>query len=441
MDSAFSLANPFRMDSGLNFNQYLDQQVCLYCDCKILDFKNFVDVKGLLDEVIYHVHELTFDCGHLNLVFTQLNDGYLEENRCLSDLEFEDFTKGSMLPIRQCWHASVLNLYEAISNQDFGLANSLASDLRNEFPNDPYSYIWSAKVALKEFDFEAYEDYFQQASQLEPVLHQIELNDEILEEESFILGKVFVAQDQTQRRLFINQQNQGGLLIDSSKEGLERLSTIPESFCSIIFYPAAKNYPDGKLLMLGLGSGSGVISLLSEFESLSITVVEKYQVVIDLALKHFHYLKEFISQGRLNIVCDEGLAYIKQISEQYMEPTFDAVCLDMYSGEEGFSFSKEPEQLATIACVARSTWMNYIGRYGSDDFSLLLSSFKSANIDFNYSSAVFENFQTLDHATNLLLSTNDFSSDLHLKLGDESLRSQINVNLGALARNKVSNKV
>jgi hypothetical protein len=438
MKIGFSLNTAINNFSNAELEDFLDNQLCYYCGCNSLDFRNFIDVKGLLDDVVYHIHELTFECGHTNLVFVQTNDCILLESRCLTLAEFENFIAGAEKEIRECWHLKVLLFYRAMAKQDLDTASKISEGLRANFPKDPYSYIWSANVALKQLDFERYEELYEIASHLEPVLHQLELSDVILEEKEFVLGKIFVAQDMKQRRLFINQQNQGGLLLDSSKSDTSNLSTVPESFCSVIFYPAAKLFPDGKLLMLGLGSGAGIIALMTEFSELSITVVEKFQGVIDLALKHFHYLSEFVQQGRLEIVCNDGLSYITEISNRSQQAPFDAVCIDMYSGEQGYSFSLEASNLSAIACVGKTVWMNYIGKCKSNEFLQLLEAFKSVNVNFQYMSSVFENFECIENISNLLLSTDDFDRDLVLKIGPKNLLLEINSNLECLAMNKIS---
>ncbi|MCO4781464.1 MAG: hypothetical protein KC646_04015 [Candidatus Cloacimonetes bacterium] len=437
-----------KIGKDLNNTQYIDQenclesyfkdQSCLFCGSLELDFFNLIDTKGHLDSVIYQVYELNFDCKHINPYYLNLNETLLTETYLLPKVDLEDFLNSKVMECEECWQLLVLKYYLAMSLQDFNQATESALILLDKFSEDPLSYIYLANVALKNLDFEKYEDYYFKASELEPVLDQIELLDTVLDQKDFVLGKLFVAQDNKQRRLFINQQNQGGLLLNKLSSKENNLSTIPESFCSIMFYPAAQLFCDGRLLMLGLGSGSGVIALLTEFTNLRIDVVEKYQEVIDLSLKHFHYLNDFISQGRLQIICDDGLEYINEYSQSNEFIQYDAICLDMYSGDQEISFSLEPSSLVSLSCVGKSVWMNYIGNIQTLNFKTLLQKFKESMIEFCVYSSTVSGFESFNSTNNILLSTVDFNSDLELKAGPSKLLVDINENLRQLGNNKVS---
>ncbi|MCJ8346578.1 hypothetical protein MJH12_13630, partial [bacterium] len=227
-------------------------------------------------------------------------------------------------------------------------------------------------------------------------------------------------------------------LKDVLNPNVKEISFLPESFCSLIFYPAAQNYASGHLLILGLGSGAGIIALLSAFENLSIHVVEKFEEVIELATKHFPLLVFFVKEGRLKIICDDGLAYVNSQSNLSAIPIYDAICLDMYSGDQEFSFSLNDQDLVSIKAISHSVWMNFIGVYESQSYDQLIQSFHKVGIDFSYLSSLLEGFSRIKESSNLLLSTQDYGNLMSLKGPSSFHLDLLNENLELIVKNKIS---
>jgi precorrin-6B methylase 2 len=74
---------------------------------------------------------------------------------------------------------------------------------------------------------------------------------------------------------------------------------------------AGVDQPYGSGLMIGLGSGAGVIALLSNFVNFDLTVVEVDPVMVEVALRNFPLLDYYLNQGRLNIVIADANEYLK----------------------------------------------------------------------------------------------------------------------------------
>ncbi|PCJ21601.1 MAG: hypothetical protein COB02_03110 [Candidatus Cloacimonadota bacterium] len=397
----FSLKNAYIISS----QEVLNSHKCFYCQSSEIDYINFIETNCLIDKLIYKTCEIQFICNHLNIVYINLNNETLDLSYFLSNEDEKRFLKNPNSNLKECWQSDTLLFQFFLEKKDYVNAKMYSSKLIQNYPNDPYSYILDASVCLKLFDFDAYEVAYAKASNLEPILNKIELIDTVLEKKDFHLGEIFVVQNKVSRRLFINQQNQGGsLLYLDEKKGLIP-SCKPESFCSLVFHPAANENLNGHLLILGLGSGAGIIALLHEFESLSIDVVEKFKEVVDLALKYFPLLNQYIDEGRLKIIVDDGLNYIQKLSDESYPKLYDALCLDMYYGEQEFSFSLDSTVLCSINCITKSIWMNYIGVYQSVDFQKLLIAFEKANILFQSVSSIVETFDQDQGPLNLLLST------------------------------------
>ena len=112
-------------------------------------------------------------------------------------------------------------------------------------------------------------------------------------------GKVSVIEDLIVRRLLIRSQTQSGAYLkpDAGQVlpecGLAGPGPLPESFYSTAWLLAGVTKPRGRGLMLGLGSGTGALAMLSNFEGLRLDIVDADRTVIELARQWFPLLSFF----------------------------------------------------------------------------------------------------------------------------------------------------
>lgn len=101
---------------------------------------------------------------------------------------------------------------------------------------------------------------------------------------------------------------------------------IAESGYLIGWLLAVAAKPSGQVLMAGLGSGAGLITLAWAFPALRITVVEIDPAIITLARAHFPLLAHYEQTGTIHIVEADILDHVRQSTTE----GWDVTCLDAY---------------------------------------------------------------------------------------------------------------
>ena len=188
------------------------------------------------------------------------------------------------------------------------------------------------------------------------------------------IGMIHVRDNDGARELLIGNQVQGGCHLAPTAASVEPTLTgpgpIPSSRYQAGWLIAGADTPSGQALMLGLGSGSGAIALLSEFPELTLIVVERDPVIVQCALQGFPLLDHYQNLGRLHIVESCAWAYLESVTED-----FSMILVDLYLGSNASAHNKELYKL----CVARTdkVWVNHIGAR-DDELTALLDNFDEA---------------------------------------------------------------
>ena len=114
----------------------------------------------------------------------------------------------------------------------------------------------------------------------------------------------------------------------------------------------------GRVLMAGLGSGSGICVLLHHFPNLHVTVVEIDPAVVRLALAHLPLLGHHVAQGRCTVVEAAFADFLAQ------DPTghWDAALLDAYADDGELDHSTE--LLRSLQGRVDACWLNVAGQDG-----------------------------------------------------------------------------
>lgn len=116
---------------------------------------------------------------------------------------------------------------------------------------------------------------------------------------------------------------------------------------------AGERHPKDEVLMIGLGSGAGIVALLTNFPEMTCTVVEPLPEVVKMALSAFEPLRELVDSGRLQIVLNNGQDFLRT-SEDY-----PLILCDAYQGKDGYICETEYIELALSK---GETWLNVIGK-------------------------------------------------------------------------------
>ncbi len=131
------------------------------------------------------------------------------------------------------------------------------------------------------------------------------------------------------RRLYIKNQQQGAsALTPSSKVVSKELEEGPGPVGDSAYFNglvlAGMNNPDDSILVIGLGSGGGIVSLLYNCPNIDVTVLEIDPAMIDIATKYFPLLNYYIDQGRLNIINIDAKTYLSSNEEEWALSFADA---------------------------------------------------------------------------------------------------------------------
>ena len=112
------------------------------------------------------------------------------------------------------------------------------------------------------------------------------------------------------RALFFGNQMQGGCALSPGAEAVDPDLAGPGPVTIAAYQAgwlhAGLYHPSGLACMIGLGAGSGVVSLLYNFPHLYMEVIEISQEVVDQAIEAFPLLGHYLSQGRLNIRVEDA---------------------------------------------------------------------------------------------------------------------------------------
>lgn len=103
----------------------------------------------------------------------------------------------------------------------------------------------------------------------------------------------------------------------------------------------------GNVLVCGLGIGMVILSLLEQENIVSITVIEKYQDVIDCVLPQ---IKKYDKHNKLTVICEDCFNY-KPIKK------YDTIFIDIWAYINSDIYK---EEMLPLKCKYR----NYLSKYG-----------------------------------------------------------------------------
>lgn len=92
--------------------------------------------------------------------------------------------------------------------------------------------------------------------------------------------------------------------------------------------------PDGHGLVLGLGSGAGIVLLLTLFPQLKLTVIELSKEVLHLVKQHFPLVAHYIQLGRLTVQCKDAVKFCAENKRP-----FDFTIVDIYRGDGNYEMN------------------------------------------------------------------------------------------------------
>jgi hypothetical protein len=120
---------------------------------------------------------------------------------------------------------------------------------------------------------------------------------------------------------------------------------------------AVLHAPYARVLMAGLGSGSGVCTLLHHFPGLRVTVVEVDPAVVGLARRHLPLLDHHIRSGACTVVEDDFAAFVTATAERW-----EVALLDAYDGAG--ELDNPVAVLADLRERVAACWLNVADRDG-----------------------------------------------------------------------------
>lgn len=167
----------------------------------------------------------------------------------------------------------------------------------------------------------------------------------IIFDEPGMFGRVCVVEGFSRRRLFIDDQLQGGMYVHSGK-----LQPLGENAYLYGWLIGGVHHPRSDAVMVGLGSSAGAITLLAEFPDMQLTVVEIDPTIIKAVESCFPFADEYIDQGRLQIVNADAQDFFER------NESFDICFYDAYNGGE--SVADLPLAAACESCD--SVYINVI---------------------------------------------------------------------------------
>jgi hypothetical protein len=172
-----------------------------------------------------------------------------------------------------------------------------------------------------------------------------------------MFGPITVVDKATTRSLLIGSQIQGEVWLDP------KVAPVEDGPGPVFYSPYVAGWlmsgvtnPDGSGLMVGLGAGVGIVTLLHNFPSMDLTCVEIDPMVVELANRWFPLLSHYQDQGRLTIVTQDITRYLIQAITE--EDHWDFGLLDAYTGDNE---PHAPTELLTMSSeVCGELWINAI---------------------------------------------------------------------------------
>ncbi|MEM9455028.1 MAG: tetratricopeptide repeat protein [Myxococcota bacterium] len=199
-----------------------------------------------------------------------------------------------------------------------------------------------------------------------------EPSPKLLHEISGTFGVLRVIEDEDLRGLFIGSQCQGAMHRAVDDGGPEPGPFAVSQF-TMGWLLAGCRYPQGRGLMLGLGSGAGAMTLLANFPTLRLKVVEIDPQIIEIALRFFPRLARLQRQRRLEIVQADARDVVGAGS------SYDFVLLDVFTGvPEPAPLLEEPSFLSSVVASAPLVLANAIFTLGSETQAKWLELFAQA---------------------------------------------------------------
>ncbi len=176
----------------------------------------------------------------------------------------------------------------------------------------------------------------------------------VLEAREGMFGPVWVADHEGQRQLMIGRQVQGASVV--GKDG-EPGPIAVSNYLSGWLLAGAQN-PNSSGLMIGLGSGAGVVGLLHNFPDMDLTCIEIDPEVISLATTYFPLIVKYQDEGRLRLIEDDASKYLAKALEN--DDEWDVGYGDAYQGENTVHL---PEPLILgLAGTCTNLWFNLIDK-------------------------------------------------------------------------------
>lgn len=129
-------------------------------------------------------------------------------------------------------------------------------------------------------------------------------------------GNIKVIENQLSRFLTINERYQDGVWL---QQGTASDFPLEQSSLATLLlgshFNSQKKQTTG--LIVGMGAGSSIISLLENFPKLHLTVLESDFNIITLVLRHFPKLKHFYQCHQLRILCQNEIEFLKQSAHYF----------------------------------------------------------------------------------------------------------------------------
>jgi hypothetical protein len=169
-------------------------------------------------------------------------------------------------------------------------------------------------------------------------------------------GPIQVVQTDEVQQVRLNGQVQGSVFLSPTARSVgidvDGPGPVSASAYSYGWLIAGVHRPYGSGVMVGLGSGVGVVQLLYNFPHIDLTVIEIDPVMVEVALRSLPLLDHYMNEGRLNIIIADA-AEALDTSDRY---TFG--CADAYDG--GASFQLLTGYLTKLCQVCDDVYINAI---------------------------------------------------------------------------------
>ncbi len=187
----------------------------------------------------------------------------------------------------------------------------------------------------------------------------------ILEQRKGMFGELTVADYDGKRMLYIGHQVQGACYLLPAGEGNIRPGPVASSNYMSGFLVAGQASPNASALMIGLGSGCGIIALLANFPGMDITVIEIDPEVVELATKYFPLLDHYQDSGRLQIVTGDAVECMQEMHTR--GDHFELGFSDAYSGAN--EPVMQPDMFMGLALLCTDLCFNVIDKPLGDKVS------------------------------------------------------------------------